>query len=77
MSKEHVLPQWINATPVGEGPVTIRRVAQNGELSAYTAARAAAITARAVCEECNNGWMSQLEDATRPWLTSMMDGQQL
>ena len=77
MSKEHVLPQWINATPVGEGPVTIQRVAQTGESSAYTAPRAAAITARAVCEQCNSGWMNQLEGAARPWLTPMMEGQQL
>jgi hypothetical protein len=28
MSKEHVLPQWINETPMGEGPVSIRRVAR-------------------------------------------------
>jgi hypothetical protein len=77
MSKEHVLPQWINETPVGEGPVSIRRVAQSGESSEYTASSAAGIVARAVCEECNNGWMSHLESAARPWLTPMIDGQQL
>jgi hypothetical protein len=32
------------------------------------------IKIRAVCKRCNNGWMSQLEEQSRPFLTPMING---
>jgi hypothetical protein len=32
------------------------------------------IKIRAVCAPCNNGWMSQLEEKARPFLTMLIDG---
>ena len=34
----------------------------------------ATLTVRAVCAECNNGWMSRLEEEAKPYLESMILG---
>jgi hypothetical protein len=32
---------------------------------------------RCVCRECNNGWMSQLQEAAKPFLVPMLTGQKV
>ncbi len=36
-----------------------------------------AATVKAVCTNCNSGWMNDLEGQARPYLTKLIDGQQL
>jgi hypothetical protein len=36
--------------------------------------KAATLTVRSVCAQCNNGWMGRLEDQARPYLLTMIRG---
>ena len=77
-SIEHCWPQWIRQSiptlfhdPESEishwrGPVgQEERVARSGDIQ---------VTSRCVCGDCNNGWMSDLEDLSKPLLIAMMAG---
>lgn len=74
-SKEHIFPQWLQDhldlkqqaifptlyTTIGEVD-KYRQMTFNGFLSGF------------VCEPCNTGWMSKLEDAVKPILLGLIDG---
>ncbi len=81
-SKEHVWPDWMREYfPKMEGQshnrethtfrwetaLGSKRVKRQGHLST--------LKIRAVCEECNSGWMSQLESETKPILKGILQNQ--
>ena len=81
-SKEHIWPEWMREHfPKMEGQshnkdthtsrwktaLGSKRIKRQGHLST--------LKIRAVCEECNNGWMSQLESETKPLLKSILQNQ--
>ena len=53
---------------------TIRQITAEAELLEHQAAKVD-IVAGWFCRECNHGWMERLETAVRPWLTPMINGQ--
>lgn len=82
LTREHLVPQWLtqvlgetfplddgyrfaytHATEAGEGPL------RSFDQSAPT------VVVRAVCEPCNGGWMSQLEEQAIPVVGPMVRGE--
>jgi hypothetical protein len=77
LSREHVVPEWfrklVGISEVRPGSVTHHTPGDATEIDfeAIPVSR----TARVVCERCNNGWMSQLEQQARIILTPLLQGQ--
>ena len=72
---EHVIPRWARRAFDVQGPVTISASEETGgsALRRVDELRHLNITLRgAICGGCNNGFLSQLEDAVRPFLSPMM-----
>lgn len=72
--REHVLPDWLNN--IGLEPQRVEyhvgwlnRVPRRWTSTPFTA------TVRAVCDDCNHGWMSGLEGAVKPILTPLILGE--
>ncbi len=79
MSKEHIWARWMkpylpkNAPPFSHLKVQVHpthetRTERKENRSTYSG------TVKLVCEQCNNGWMSALQSATKPILIPLMDG---
>ena len=76
LTREHVWPQWLKEVlpqglqwfgmEVEENGVKTPRIWQGETISA---------TVRRVCRECNNGWMSRIEEYSRPLLTPLVLGE--
>ena len=82
ITKEHTFSNWINEIlTVGiVGPdITYERSIQHGAQAAtvntWSATVVADHTVRAVCKDCNNGWMKRSEDAAAPLIELMIKGQ--
>jgi hypothetical protein len=84
-TKEHVWPRWIrnhalNAMGVDDdnlvtyAATTETRAAVPVEARRRFGHSRLTLTIKRVCRECNNGWMSQLEEAVQPVLTPMIEG---
>jgi hypothetical protein len=72
-SKEHIFPQWLSAHYGARTEVvTPHRVsAMTGKLLSERPPKPlSGFKCGDVCGDCNNGWMSQLEDRVRPILTA-------
>ncbi len=72
--KEHVFADWLSTIGLDESPVEyhvgrLNRVARRWTSSPFTA------TVGAVCDDCNHGWMSQLEGDAKPVLTPLILGE--
>jgi hypothetical protein len=66
MSLEHVIGDWISKCLPGDKILTRT---DNGKVSSWPASTIN-WTAKVVCEPCNNGWMSDLEnDVAKPALS--------
>lgn len=79
LSKEHVLPNWLRqkfprlptdthtfgvlSHPDGQAP-TIHRKRGQGQLGSKKV--------RVVCKKCNNGWLAEMEDVTKPILDPLV-----
>src|SRR3712207_2522797 len=79
LSAEHVFPDWSQpflTSPHGKGTQT-RVILRRDGTKDETPPRStdpATVTVKTVCEPCNNGWMSHLEGAAKPFLLSMIQG---
>ncbi|MBI5930366.1 MAG: hypothetical protein HY862_13735 [Chloroflexi bacterium] len=73
LSNEHIFPAWLQAhlgiekekleiAFYSEDPQTVRSLVYGSHLNGH------------VCQNCNNGWMSQLELAASPLLKEMLEG---
>jgi hypothetical protein len=72
LTREHVWPQWLASVFEEEAPQPIvRRV--GGAVSIRNEPMFKQ-TVRAVCRDCNGGWMSQLEERVKPVLRPMIRG---
>ncbi len=72
--REHVFAAWLNSIGLESGQVEIHsgrlnRVARRWTTQGFTA------TVRAVCDDCNHGWLSHLEGAAKPVLTPLILGE--
>lgn len=65
-SKEHLWPRWILDRQPHEDPF------QHTMGTGPTKQISSPITVRCVCDRCNNGWMSQLENQIKPLVGSLM-----
>lgn len=81
-SKEHIWPTWMHELlPPQEAKHRRRAVSYNpfdghSELGrGETPGALTSIRVRAVCSDCNNGWMNRLEAQARPFLTAIVTAQ--
>lgn len=63
LTKEHVWPAWLSER-FGNRPLTIERFAARSEVVRFTTNRLD-FRGRVVCARCNNGWMSDMENAVK------------
>jgi hypothetical protein len=76
LTREHVWPQWVRPHLEHEaGPGTNTRTIIRAERTESTSYKAqpAHLTVKCACEECNGGWMSQLEERAKPILLPMIE----
>jgi hypothetical protein len=80
LTAEHVFPRWTQPcldTPGGGSGTYTRVTIRAGDPEPEEHSRpgkAATLTVRSVCAQCNNGWMGRLEDQARPYLLTMIRG---
>lgn len=73
LTREHVWPQWLGTVVT---PKTGQHVfAEAGTTTREFTQRDFEIQVKKVCEDCNGGWMSQMEAAVKPVLTPMIKGE--
>jgi hypothetical protein len=75
-SREDIIPTWLNKQALMP-PETTRPVTYTSHgvvLKEWTSQTLAFLKIKAVCMGCNNGWMSQVETAAKPYLELMMKG---
>lgn len=79
LSAEHVFPRWtqpfLAESQDDEGThtrITIR--AGQADDTRSHRGKPATLTVRSVCADCNNGWMSRLEEQAKPYLLTMIRG---
>jgi len=79
-TKEHLFPDWVNdlypAYTLGGARADVFQIGpKQTQMWSYRADEVASLTERAVCDSCNNSWMSRLEKAARPILRPLILGQ--
>lgn len=81
MSKEHVIPAWLEKhVSRNEGTNTLgyklygfgSKVIEEDRLERPGDGHT--VKVRRVCESCNNGWMSKLQERTKPLILDMLSG---
>jgi len=74
LTREHVLPDWL--TEIGlELKPSIHHVGPINELPRRWTSKPFRTTVKMVCGSCNSGWLSELEGATKPILTPLIQGE--
>jgi hypothetical protein len=76
-SNEHVFPRWLGpylGAPAGT-PVRVTITRMHEREVTTRGARELDIQANAVCKDCNENWMNDLEAAARPHLIPMIQAQ--
>jgi hypothetical protein len=71
LTREHVWPQWVRSYldhPAGAGTETRTIIRPSGTEEHSYKTRPANVVVKSLCEDCNNGWMSELEDRAKPVL---------
>jgi hypothetical protein len=73
LSREHVYPKWLRSY---YGPaLRVLSIVQSPDGDTRRRPEVPFdITVRCVCKQCNNGWMSRMEDRARPHLVPLMHG---
>src|SRR4051812_47707066 len=80
LTREHVFPAWLNAYLPTDRPYWILehdRFVGERTFEVRRPARGLDFTVRAVCAQCNGGWMSRLEGEARPILEPLMTSREL
>ena len=72
-TKEDIWPQWLTKRfPLSD--TSYMEAERSGcKLNNWRNKTTKLLPARVVCEECNNGWMSKLEDQVKPVIESILD----
>lgn len=74
LTREHVWPAWIAGLKLVSGSVEVGRGRLNQLPTFSGAQKPFDVTVKDVCAQCNNEWMSHLEDAVKPVLAPMILG---
>src|SRR6188768_939333 len=74
---EHIIPQWLIDDLGVKDEDLFQGIAQSqdGALLKQRTHVAQSFVEGRVCKQCSNGWMSDLENQVRPFLTDLMTGQ--
>jgi hypothetical protein len=77
LSGEHIWPDWLGRYPPSKD--TVEHKTRNRSRTAPPEHRAYLkrpyrIKASGFCAKCNNGWMSDLDNAAKPYVVSLMEG---
>lgn len=85
MSKQHVLPNWLGEYfPKKQNDVKVQRLVyiekQQESMKVQPVIRKkqghlGTLKIRNVCQNCNNGWMSKLEESVKPIVENLIKGQ--
>jgi len=70
-SNEHVFGRWITGLAKDAVPFTLTRSPGRSA----SALRTINLKTRAPCKQCNNGWMSRIEEEAKPLLSPIFAGQ--
>jgi hypothetical protein len=74
LTNEDAIPKWVlELLPDPGEPSTVTR-SESGRPPTTWEQQSPAVLHKVVCAPCNNGWMSDLEAATKPFLKSMILG---
>lgn len=74
-SKEHVIPQWLlDFLDIRQEKIQPTHFSHQGHLKSTRDHSLESLIAGQVCEECNGGWMSNLEQETIPILKPLITG---
>jgi hypothetical protein len=71
LSGEHLWSAWIGRI-LGKSGYAFRQRDSQGNIANQWKSAGLDLTAKAVCESCNNGWMSDLEESTKPILADII-----
>src|SRR6266851_2569958 len=73
-SDEHIVPKWLmNHLGIRDMPFTSERVdVRSGQTFGRRQHTVRSFVAGRVCANCNNGWMAELEEQTRPILIRLI-----
>jgi hypothetical protein len=72
LTREHLWPRWVRGL-VGEAPgMTVWASGEHVERARQLPP--ATVTVRKVCRTCNEGWLHDLEEAARPIMTPLIEG---
>lgn len=75
-SKEHVIPKWLlDFLKVRQEKIQPTHFSNIGEILTTRQHTLEGLLAGQICEECNNGWMSELEQDAIPILKPLMLGE--
>jgi hypothetical protein len=73
LTLEHVWPRWVAAILSDGGPVEVEKRGLGDEPASWQQV-SLEVTVRWVCAPCNNGWLSELEEAAKPILEPLILG---
>jgi hypothetical protein len=75
LSEQHILPQWLRKVVPGaaDPEQIIGRIRNNSKVD-FDRGRGFTVRAKICCEECNTGWMSDLENQAKPILRPLVLG---
>jgi hypothetical protein len=76
VTREHVLPDWLNNHIVVRSDIGLESWRASGQLIETKERRGKLFARRPwiACKKCNNGWMGKLESEAIPLLKPMLDG---
>ena len=73
-----MLGRWLSPLVPGTGPFTYTRSKDSGKPTVVWSSDSLDLKLRAVCgPSCNNGWMRELDEAARPIISPLIQGQRL
>lgn len=74
LTNEHVISAWIGAKFRRGGPITHQGFLRDGTLAHRWETEGLSLTVRVTCEDCNNGWIHDLDIKVRPYLVPLIRG---
>lgn len=77
-SKEHVIPKWLSGfLDISKEKIQPTHISSNGSPISIRNHTLTGLLAGQVCEECNSGWMSKLEEEAIPILKPLIKGERV
>jgi len=75
-SEEHVLPQWLlDYLDIRDEAISPTCFAGDGNIVSTRRHKVHNLVEGSICDQCNTGWMSQLEERAKPILIPLMAGE--